>query len=428
MTRVLVMGLGRNGGGVAAARFFASKGEEVTAVDSRSASELAASIAEVEPLGVRVRLGPHDPADFERCDLLVVNPAVRFEDPLVARARERGARIVTEMGLTLRELRCPAVAVTGTKGKSTTTALLARMLEASGIRTALGGNIGRSLLNEAAGLPPTALAVLEVSSFQLAWLEHSDFSFRAAIVTNVTGDHLDRHKTFEHYAWAKGRLAAAVPPGGTLVLKRGDPVCERYAAASRARVVWFGGGLPPPVPVEGLGLYGSHNRDNAAAAAHAALACGATAEGCLRAIGEFRPLPHRLERVGEPRGVLCVDDSVSTTPDSAAAAVDSFARPVILLAGGRDKGGDWRPLLEAAGRAKSVVAYGETGPELSRRIPAARLVPDLDRAVRVAFELARPGDVILLSPGFASFDQFPGFDVRGERFRELVVQVGAAAR
>ncbi|MGH7162573.1 MAG: glutamate ligase domain-containing protein, partial [Planctomycetota bacterium] len=173
---------------------------------------------------------------------------------------------------------------------------------------------------------------------------------------------------------------------------------------------------------------GGHNRLNAAAAAHAALAAGATREGCLRALRDFRPLPHRLETVAERDGILCVDDSVSTTPESAAAAVGAFREPVILLTGGRDKGNDWRPLLEAARTAKAVVAYGETGPALKRAMPFARLETDLDRAVRAAFELAGPGDVILLSPGFASFDQFPGFDARGDRFRELALTGRPTAR
>jgi len=420
LKRVLVMGLGRFGGGVAAARWFAGRGDEVLATDLRGRDELAASVAEVEPLGVRLRLGLHDPADFDWADLLVVNPGVAFQDPLVARARARGTAIVTELGLTLARLRCPVVGVTGTKGKSTTTALIAAMLEASGVRVALGGNIGRSLLNESDSIPASAVAVLELSSFQLAWLEHDRLAPIAAVVTSVTGDHLDHHHTFDHYAWAKGRLAAAVPEGGTLVLAAGDPVCDRYAEGARGRVIRFGRDLPAPVPLVGLRLLGDHNRLNAAAAVHAALAAGATPEGCLAAISTFRGLPHRLEQVRERSGVLCVNDSIATTPEAAAAGVASFLRPVILLAGGRDKGLDWRPLLQAAEGAKAVVAYGETGGRLKGAIPQAHLRPGFDDAVRLALHLAAPGDVVLLSPGFASLDQFPGFDARGNRFRELV--------
>lgn len=419
--RVLVMGLGRHGGGVAVCRWFAGQGAQVVAHDNRRLEDLGGAVEEVEALGVQVKLGPHDEGDFTSCDLLVVNPAVPFDHVLVERARSHGVGIATELGLTLRHLKGPVVAVTGTKGKSTTTALTAAMLRASGLEVEMGGNIGRSLLNETPRMGADTLAVLEISSFQLHWLEHDLLAPVAAVITNVTGDHLDRHKTLEHYEKTKGRLAAAVPPGGTLVLRRGDAACERYAATARGRVIWFGGGLPSPVPLGGLRLIGAHNQDNAAAAAYAALAAGATVEGCLEALASFRPLPHRLETVAERQGILCVDDSIATTPEAAATALGAFDRPVVLLAGGRDKGNDWAPLLRAAGRAKAVVAYGEAGPALNRALPRAQYEREFDRAVRVALSLASPGDVLLLSPGFASFDQFPGFEVRGDRFRELVL-------
>jgi UDP-N-acetylmuramoylalanine--D-glutamate ligase len=338
----------------------------------------------------------------------------------VQRARARRKEVVTELGLTLRLLKGPIVGVTGTKGKSTTSSLVAAMLAASGRPVALGGNIGRPLLNEAERLAPGTVAVLEVSSFQLAWLEHDDFALDAAIVTNVTGDHLDRHPTLGHYAGSKRRLVEAVRPGGTVVLREEDEVCRSFAAHTRGKVLWFGEGSPPPVPLDGLCLMGRHNLWNAAAAAHAALAVGATPEGCRAAIREFRPLRHRLEVLTTSGDVAFVDDSIATTPEAAAAAVGAFSRPVILLTGGRDKGLDWTPLVRAADRAKAVIAYGETGPALHRKIPSSQLRAGLDAAVRRALEIARPGDVVLLSPGFASYDEFPGFDARGDRFRELV--------
>jgi UDP-N-acetylmuramoylalanine--D-glutamate ligase len=418
--RVLVMGLGRFGGGVAAARFSAERGDEVLVTDKAAAAVLAGSIRALEPWPVRYRLGGHDPVDFEWADRIFVNQAVAFDDPLVAAARRSGKEIVTELGVTLRLLKGPVVAVTGTKGKSTTTALTAAMLGASGVPAELGGNIGRPLLNEAARMAPGTVAVLEVSSFQLAWLEHDDFAPRAVVVTNVTGDHLDRHGSFEHYVRSKRRLVEALPPDGVAILREGDPVCAGFAAATRARVIWFGGERPAPVDLEGLTTPGRHNRANAAAAAHAALAVGATPEGCTRAARTFVPLPNRLESLGERRGILRVNDSIATTPEAAAAAVAAFDRPIVLLTGGRDKGLDWRPLLDAARRARAVVAYGETGPRLAEAIPGAHLRPRFDAAVRCALDLAREGDVLLLSPGFASYDEFPGFDARGARFRSLV--------
>jgi UDP-N-acetylmuramoylalanine--D-glutamate ligase len=419
VSRVLVMGLGRFGGGAATARWFAARGDEVVATDLADESRLAATLESLADLPIRYRLGEHDPADFDRAEILAVNPAIPFDHPLVERARDAGARIVTEIGMTLRLLGGPVVGVTGTNGKSTTCSMAAAMLEASGVPVALGGNIGRPLLNEVAGFDPGTVAVLELSSFQLQWLEHEELRPAVGVVTNVSGDHFDRHPDFDHYIAAKRRLAEAVPPDGLLVLCADDPVCVEFGRASRAPVAWFGADYEPPIPLAGLSVPGPHNRANAAAAALAALAVGGTPEGCRAGAERYRPLPHRLEVVSELDGVLMVNDSVCTSPVATAAAVRSFERPVILLVGGRDKGLDRAPLLAAATEARGVVAYGETGPSLAARIPGAHLAGGFDEAVARARELARPGEVVLLSPGFASYDQFPSFDKRGERFREL---------
>jgi len=415
VSRVVVMGLGRFGGGAAVARWYAERGHDVLVTDLRDEKTLAASIETLAGFPVRYCLGRHDPADFASADIVVVNPAIPFDHPLVA-----GKRVATEFGLAVRELKGPIVAITGTNGKSTTATLVNAMLKASGVPAALGGNIGHSLLNDAAALSADTVAVLEVSSFQLAWLEHDDFHPVAGVVTNVTGDHLDRHPDLAHYAASKERLARLVASDGTLVLPRDDPVASTFAASTRGRVAWFGGGEPPAADLSGLRLLGRHNRANAAAAALAALAAGATPEGCARGAAACEPLPHRLESVVERDGVLCVNDSVCTTPHAAAAAVASFDRPVVLLTGGRDKGLDRAPLLDAARRAHAVVAYGEMGPEIARSLPSALLERGFDAAVGRGLALARPGDVLLLSPGFSSYDEFPGFDVRGARFRELV--------
>jgi len=418
--RVLVMGLGRFGGGVAAARWFAEAGHDVLVTDLRPARTMQESVDEITDLGVRLRLGTHDPDDFDRAQVLVVNPAVPFDNPLVARARGHGAEVVTEIGLTLRHLTGPVVAITGTNGKSTTAALTAAMLKESGVPMALGGNIGVPLLNETPHFSPGTVAVLELSSFQLAWLEHDELRPSVAVVTNVTGDHYDRHGTFEHYVAAKRRLATAVPPEGVLVLNEDDPVARGFADGARAKIIWFGRDRPAPIDLDELGLVGRHNRANAAAAAHAALVVGATPEGCRQAAARFTPLPHRLQILTEKDGVLLVDDSVSTTPVATAAAVSSFERPVILLVGGREKGLDAAPILRAAKSAREVVVYGEIGPELHGSLPRSHWRKCFDEAVLCAFSLARTGDVVLLSPGFASYDEFPGFDARGERFRRLV--------
>ena len=346
MSRVLVMGLGRFGGGAATARWFALQGHEVLVTDVAEQSKLAATLESLADLPLRYKLGEHDPADFDRAEIVAVNPAIPFDHPLVARARAAGARILTEIGMTLRLLEGPVVGVTGTNGKSTTCAMAAAMLEASGVPVALGGNIGRPLLNRAAGLGAGTVAVLELSSFQLQWLEHEDLVPAVGVVTNVSGDHFDRHPDFDHYVAAKRRLADAVPPDGLLVLCADDPICVKFGRGARAPVAWSGAGIEPPVALDELSVPGPHNRANASAAALAALAVGATPEGCRAGAQGYRPLPHRLEPVTERDGVLMVNDSVCTTPVAAAAAVRSYERPVILLVGGRDKGLDWAPLVE----------------------------------------------------------------------------------
>ncbi|MFQ5843689.1 MAG: glutamate ligase domain-containing protein [Planctomycetota bacterium] len=207
-----------------------------------------------------------------------------------------------------------------------------------------------------------------------------------------------------------------------VILNAGDEECRRMGerAAPGVRRVWFGAGEAPPVPLETMALRGAHNRENAAAAAHAALAAGASPGGCTAALARFRPLPHRMETLETADGILWVNDSIATTPIAVERAIQSFTEPVILIAGGRPKGLDLRPLVEAGRRARAVVAFGEAGPDLAAALPATRLRTDLRGAVREARRLARPGDVVLLSPGFASYDQFSGFDERGELFREIV--------
>ncbi len=419
-TQVLIMGLGRFGGGEAVARWYARRRADVLVTDLRDEAVLSGAVERLKRDGVRFRFGEHDAGDFRRADIVAVNPAVPFDHPLVAEAADRGAEIVTEIGLTLREWPGPVVAVTGTNGKSTTAALCAAMLTESGLAAHLGGNIGRSLLPVARECGFADIAVLELSSFQLAWLEHDLLAPVAGIVTNVSGDHFDRHPDFDHYVAAKRRLAESVPSGDLLVLNRDDEVCQSFAVRPRSRVAWFGRADAPPVPLDGFRLRGDHNRVNAAAAAHAALAAGANEDGCARAGAKFVGLPHRLQTIGEARGIRFVDDSVSTTPEATRAAVDSFGQDVILLTGGRDKGLPWRSLLTAASGAKAVVAYGETGPRLQEELPRAHLSRNLDQAVRFALGIAEPGDTVLLSPGFSSYDEFEGFDARGRRFCELI--------
>jgi len=429
--RVLVLGLGISGR--SAARFAALRGAEVVAADERPADRIE-GLGQLPP-GVVLRTGAPfpDPAPF---DLVVPSPGVP-----AARWRERARRAWGDLELAWRALAAPIVAITGTNGKSTTTLLALAMLRAAGLRARAAGNVGTPVL-DLVGEPLDA-AVLEVSSFQLEATE--GFRPRVAVVLNVTPDHLDRHGSLAGYAAAKARLLARQEPSDAAVLSWDDPIVRAMGEGTRARVVPFSTraaldrgacldagaallrepGRPTlRVPVDTLRLEGAHNRENALAALAAVWAFGADPLHAAGALASFAGLPHRAEAVATLRGVLYVNDSKGTNPGAACRALEGFARPLVWIAGGRDKGLDFSELAAcAAGRVRAAVLIGEAADKLAAalagRVEVHRAAA-LDEAVRRAAELARPGDVVLLSPACASQDQFRDFEERGERFRQAV--------
>jgi UDP-N-acetylmuramoylalanine--D-glutamate ligase len=452
--RAVVQGLGLFGGGVGVTRHLLAQGWSVTVTDLRDAKTLAPSVAALEGLPVALRLGGHDLADFAGADLVVVNPAVPPGNPFVKAAIERGAKLDTEIGMFVRSCRGRTAAVTGSAGKSTTTALLARCLEggdraASGRRVFLGGNIGVSLLDELSSIGESDLVVLELSSFQLHWLRRDGWKPEIGVLTNITPNHLDWHGTFEAYVEDKCGIVPAT--GGTLVACADDDRVREIAARAPCNVVWASRGDVPAgegvfwrddvlvrrrdrVEAEVLGradlrLLGVHAPINVACAASAAFAMGAGLDDVRAGVAGFEGLPHRLKPIGTVRGVLCVDDSKSTTPEATAGALAAFDRPVILLAGGYDKGLDPAPLVAAAAaRSKAIVCYGATGPRLVEDLRAAGAsrvasAATLHEAVDAAFGLADEGDVLLLSPGHASWDQFRNYEDRAAHFAEATARV-----
>ena len=458
--RATVMGLGLFGGGVGVARHLAALGTEVLVTDLKSEADLRPSVEALAGTGVRFRLGSHDEADFTQTDLVVVNPAVPPGNPFVAAAERAGVPLDTEIGLFVRGCRGRIVGITGSAGKSTTSALLNECLLRAGLpgRVLLGGNIGRSLLEELPAIGPDDIVVLELSSFQLHWLRREGLRPQVGVLTNVTPNHLDWHGTLASYAEDKAGIVPAA--GGTLVALRENEIVRAIAAAAPCRVVWtsradvpegdavfwrgealiartVGGNVGGTVGgSEGVlreiltradvRLLGAHAGWNIASAAAAALAVAADPAAIRDAVRGFDGLAHRLKPIGRVRGVLCVDDSKSTTPEAAATALAAFDAPVLLLAGGYDKGLDPEPMIAAAaGRAKAVLCYGATGAALAPRFEAAG-IPDVLRigtlaeAVDQAFVLAREGDVLLLSPGHASWDQFTNYEARARAFAEAV--------
>lgn len=448
----LVLGLGRWSGGVETVRFLHRVGARAIVSDSADPASLAASVAAIEGTGATTVFGPQTPALLDRLPadgFVVASPAIPFDHPVLVEAARRGVPATSEIALFTARVRAPVLGVTGTKGKSTTSTLLAAMLTASGRRTHLGGNVGRSLLNDLDAIGPDDAVVLELSSFQLFGLARTGFRPAVAVVTNLFPDHLDRHGTMAHYAASKRALLDAQTAADVAVLPWRDATLDGFGfrTAGAARRLFFDtapfvgdgvhvtadGGLADARGAGGTDLaafrlWGRHNRGNAAAAAAAARAFGATWAEVRAGAASVRPLPHRLEPVHEAAGLLFVDDSIATTPQSTAAALEAVPRRCVVLVGGKDKGKDTPvdvgPLLDAAvARARAVVGIGTTGPAVvaaaaarGLRAVAAPSSPDLVAAVRAAVGLASPGDAVLLSPGFSSLDQFASFAVRGDAF------------
>ena len=406
---VLVLGLARSG--EAAALALAGRGVRVRAHDRNE--ELDAG--RLRAAGVEVRLGADDPALLDGVDLLVKSPGVPTEAPLVAAARERAVPVWSEVELGYRLLPgLPILGVTGTNGKTTTTELLGAVFRAAGRPVEVAGNVGRPL-TAVADPSPDAWVVAELSSFQLE--DVHDFHAPVAILLNVTPDHLDRHGTLERYTEAKLRVFENQREGDTAVVPRGfRPI------PGRATRVEFA--VDDPLPAEPA-LRGEHNRENAAAATAAARAAGIPDHAIAEALRTFTGIPHRLEPVGDRNGVRFVNDSKATNPEAAARALTAYDR-VRLIAGGSRKGTPFADLARAARERGVLRAYliGESADELREAFAGEGVLTsdagDLETAVRTAAADAEPGDVVLLAPACASFDQFRDYEERGERFRALV--------
>jgi UDP-N-acetylmuramoylalanine--D-glutamate ligase len=442
--RVLVMGLGSFGGGMGAARFLAQQGARVTVTDQRPASQLTASLAALADLPLEFVLGEHREADFEASDVVVVNPAVAPDHPLLAHARRHGARITSEIELFLERVTARLVCVTGTQGKSSTCHLVASLLSRAGIRAHLGGNFGGSLLSELGRIGAEDVVVLELSSYQLEALENPlalggriERVLGVAVV-NVLADHLERHGTVAAYAAAKRRILDLLAADGVAVLPREDEWASRFAVP-RGRRLDFS--LAPGAATElciedgcfrlgseilgrvaDLRLPGTFQRANALVALGLARFLGAAPERLAAALGQIRGLAHRLESLGRRRGRLVLDNGVSTTPDSTISALRSLEPGICLLVGGRAKKGlALDELVDAArGRVALAVCYGEAreafASALERAVSVARAA-GLSEAVALAFERAPSGATVLFSPACSSFDAFTNFRARAEAFR-----------
>ena len=411
------MGLGRSA--VAIARFLRGRDQPVTVCDSRPAAELEEHIANLPP-GVTTLLGGYDESALESIDAVFASPGVPWDAPLLESARRRGLTVSSEIDLFFQL--CPAsiVGITGTNGKTTTTALTAEVL-AQGPRPVLvGGNIGETVLDRLGELTPEHWVVLELSSFQL----ESVTSPRVAIgvVLNITPDHLDRHGTLARYVDAKARLLEFMEPTDTAVLNGADPVVRALAERTRGRVVWFDEHEPlPEMPIPGR-----HNLQNALAAAAVGRLAGLDDASIAAAVAAFKGVEHRLELVGEWGGVRWYNDSKATNPDAAVVGLEAFDEgSLVLIAGGYGSGfvlTEWLATIRR--RAAAVILIGASAGELEVALaghPGLRRAGSIAEAVDIAFALAEPGGIVLLSPGYKSYDMFRSFEDRGRQFKQAVV-------
>ena len=453
--RVTVMGLGLFGGGVGVAKYLASQGADVMVTDLKNAEELSQSLDLLDGLPIKYRFGRHDENDFSNIDMLIVNPAVPNESRFLQIAKENGVGIDTELNIFFKLCPAPIIGVTGSNGKSTTTALLGDMLKMdTGIKVWVGGNIGISLLEHIDEIKPDDMVVLEISSFQLENLDRIKISPYISIVTNIAPNHLDRHKTMAGYVNAKKSIIRYQKKDGYAILNYDDIVLREWGDECRGNVMWFSvakeldqgafvrnseivinyNSKSNAIPcLRNIKIKGIHNLQNVMAAACAANIMCAGAEAIKNAIEKFPGLEHRLEFVRNINGVEYYNDSKATTPEAAIAGIRAFDRPLILIAGGYDKGVSLEPFAqECIENTKSVILIGKTAEKIreliqntkgKRTIPEVHLASSLDESVRKACSMAEAGDVVLLSPACASYDMFANYEERGKRFKELVYSI-----
>ena len=442
--RVTVAGAARSG--LAAAELLARRGARVTL------SEVRSDAPETEPLkalGVQLELGGHRAATFTGAELVVLSPGVPPEQPAVQAARDRGVPVIAEIELAFRWLQGRVIAITGTKGKSTTTVLTGRILETAGLKVTVGGNIGAPLSAQVPLSTPETFHVVETSSFQLEQIE--TFHPWIAVMLNFSPDHLDRHPSVDAYASAKGRIFENQDAQDWAVINADDPSVLELARRGRARTRLFSKDRLLPagtvidagwivdrhddratrlVPLRAIHLLGPHLVNDVMAAATVGVLAGAAPAAMTAAVESFRGLEHAMELVADVGGVRFVNDSKATNVESALRSIESFDRDLVPIVGGRYKGGDLGLLREPLkARAKAVVAIGEARPLVRDALAGAVPVHEadsFDEAIARAYALAKPSGVVLLAPACASFDMFRDYAERGRRFKDEVKRIEMA--
>lgn len=439
--RVAVIGLARSG--LAVMKLLWEVGAELFGSDARPLTELGGGVKGLMAEGVDVEAGGHTDRVLEGTELVVVSPGVPLDIPILNRARGLGIPTVSEVEVAYWLCEAPVVAVTGSNGKTTVAALLGEIFKRDGKEVAVAGNIGVPLSSLVKEVPRDGIVVVEVSSFQLEGIV--DFKPKVSVILNITPDHLDRHSGFEQYVLAKARIVKSQDRDDHAVLNADDPVIARVVEGVKAKVWGFSrekrldqgafvvdgeimanisGQRERICGVAELGMRGPHNLSNALAAVCVALVFGVRSDSLREGLRRFSGMEHRLELVREVNGVKFVNDSKATNLDAVRCALQSFPEPMVLIAGGRDKGSDFTLLRRlVAERVKALVLMGEAADKIERamdRVVRTSRVENMEEAVAKAFALAEEGDCVLLSPACASFDMFCDFEDRGRKFKEAV--------
>ena len=445
--RVLVVGLGKSG--VASALFLKSRGARVTVSDAKPEAELRDEILLLLEQGITVETGGHGERTFRGQDLIVVSPGVPVDAPQLAPARSMGEPVIAEIELAAQFLTGHIVAITGTNGKTTTTSLAGEVIAAGNVETLVGGNIGTPAIRFVDKAGPATWIVLEVSSFQLETIV--EFRPRIAVILNITPDHLDRHKTFANYVNAKARIFENQRADDFTVLNADDPTTSGLSDRTRAQLFWFsrkeeiergafvrgsnicfrdGVAEREIMPLSEVPLQGPHNLENVLAGVAIGVLAGGQPEQIRHAVGSFKAVEHRLEFVAKVAGVDYYNDSKATNVDATIKALESFPANIHLILGGKDKGSDYTVLHELLRqRVKRVYTIGAAAEKIESQIQGTAEIDraeTLENAVRRAGQSAVTGDIVLLAPACASFDQFQSYEHRGRVFKEVVHSLAMA--
>jgi len=441
--KIVVLGAGVSG--IAVALILQQEGARVVLSDTRTREQLRHDVAPLEKAGVALVLGEQSEALLSSVDYLVLSPGVSVYHPLVEEARKRGSLVMSEIEVAYHLCRVPIVAITGTNGKTTTTTLVGEMFQKAGIQTAVGGNIGEALSQEVRDLLPGSAAVAEISSFQLEGA--IDFRPHIAAILNITPDHIDRHRTLENYRATKEKIFARQTPDDFLILNYDDPEVRPMAEKASSQVFFFSRRqiLPAGIFLDGdmlrirwkdqdlrvcsvadMKLFGAHNVENALAACAAAYLYGIGVQDMAAVLKTFAGVEHRIEPVATIGGVTYYNDSKATNPESSIKALEAFNGHIILIAGGRDKNTDITDFMKLAARKTDVlILVGEAKERFAKAaaeqgVRQIHPVTDFPEAVKLAGQLAKPPQVVLLSPACASYDMFNNYEERGRVFKELV--------